>query len=58
VDDSGKPAGCHRTTLLRQSLTKLGMSLDKPGLPPTDPFLRIGISCRFALDRMKAAEEL
>jgi glycine/D-amino acid oxidase-like deaminating enzyme len=42
----------------RSELLKVALSMEKPGLLPPDPFLRIGVSCRFALDRVKAAEEL
>lgn len=42
----------------QSELLKAALSMDKPGLLPPDPLLRIGVSCRFALDRMKAAEEL
>lgn len=39
-------------------LLSAALSLEQPGLLPPDPFLRIGVACRFALDRRKAAEEL
>jgi len=42
----------------QSELLTAALSMDKPGLLPPDPFLRIGVSCRFALDRMKAAAEL
>ncbi len=42
----------------RGKLLDIALSLEKPGLLPPDPFLRMGVSCRFALDRMKAAAEL
>lgn len=42
----------------QSELLNVALSLEKPGLLPPDPFLHIGVSCRFALDRMKAAEEL
>jgi glycine/D-amino acid oxidase-like deaminating enzyme len=42
----------------QSQLLGAALSLGKPGLLPPDPFLRMGVFCRFALDRMKAAEEL
>jgi glycine/D-amino acid oxidase-like deaminating enzyme len=42
----------------QSELLNVALSMDKPGLLPPDPFLRLGVSCRFALDRMKAAKEL
>lgn len=34
------------------------LSLAQPGLLPPDPFLRLGVAARFALDRKKAAAEI
>jgi len=34
------------------------LSLAQPGLLPPDPFLRIGVAARFALDRRKVADEV
>lgn len=34
------------------------LSLAQPGLLPPDPFLRLGVAARFALDRRKATEEV
>jgi glycine/D-amino acid oxidase-like deaminating enzyme len=42
----------------QSELLSAALSLDKPGLLPPDPFLRVGVACHFALDRMKAAAEL
>lgn len=42
----------------QDKLLRVALSMDKPGLLPPDPFLRIGIACRFALDRAKASAEL
>jgi glycine/D-amino acid oxidase-like deaminating enzyme len=42
----------------QSALLSIALSLEKPGLLPPDPLLRIGVALRFALDRMRAAEEL
>lgn len=39
-------------------LLSLALSMKQPGLLPPDPFLGIGVTCRFAMDRAKAAAEL
>lgn len=42
----------------QSELLKIALSMDKPGFLPPDPFLRMGVSCRFAIDRLNAAAEL
>ena len=42
----------------QDKLLSTALSMDKPGLLPPDPFLRIGIAFRFALDRAQASAEL
>lgn len=42
----------------QSELLSAALSLEQPGLLPPDPFLRIGVAFRFALDRRKVADEL
>lgn len=48
----------HYATGDQNDLLTRALSLAKPGLLPPDPFLRLGVAARFALDRRKAAEEV
>lgn len=48
----------HYATGDQSELLTSALSLAKPGLLPPDPFLRLGVAARFALDRRKAAAEV
>jgi glycine/D-amino acid oxidase-like deaminating enzyme len=48
----------HYATGDQNDLLTSALALARPGLLPPDPFLRLGVAARFALDRRKAAVEI
>jgi len=42
----------------QDKLLSVALSMEKPGVLPPDPFLRMGVALSFALDRSRAAAEL